>query len=63
MRVLGDSVKARYLESLALAAPPPPAALADPEKAWVEEVEDEAARRGAEASLKGMGVCVDETGE
>ena len=39
MRVLGDSVKARYLEGLGLAAPPPPAALADPEKAWVEEVD------------------------
>ncbi len=39
MRVLGDSVKARYLESLGLAAKPPPAALADPEKAWVEEVD------------------------
>ena len=39
MRVLGQSVKARYLEQLGLAAPPPPAALADPEKAWQEEVE------------------------
>jgi arginyl-tRNA synthetase len=39
MRVLGESVKARYLESLGLAAPPPPEALADPEKAWVEEVD------------------------
>lgn len=39
MRVLGDSVKARYLESLGLAAPPPADALADPEKAWVETVE------------------------
>jgi arginyl-tRNA synthetase len=39
MRVLGDSVKARYLESLGLASPPPPEALADPEKAWVEEVD------------------------
>ncbi len=39
MRVLGDSVKARYLESLGLAAPPPPAALEDPEKSWVDEVD------------------------
>jgi len=39
MRVLGDSVKARYLEGLGLAAPPPAEALADPEKAWVEEVD------------------------
>lgn len=39
MRVLGDSVKARYLERLGRAAPPPPAALADPEKAWVEAVD------------------------
>ncbi len=37
MRVLGESVKARYLEGLGLAAPPPPEALADPEKAWLEE--------------------------
>jgi len=39
MRVLGDSVKARYLESLGLAAPPPPEAFADPEKAWVDEID------------------------
>jgi arginyl-tRNA synthetase len=39
MRVLGNSVKARYLEGLGLAAPPPDAALADPEKSWVEEVD------------------------
>ncbi|MFK7897996.1 MAG: arginine--tRNA ligase [Myxococcota bacterium] len=39
MRVLGDSVKARYLEGLGLAAPPPAAALEDPEKNWVESVE------------------------
>jgi arginyl-tRNA synthetase len=39
MRVLGDSVKARYLEGLGLAAPPPPEALADPEKSWVDEVD------------------------
>ncbi len=40
MRVLGQSVKARYLEQLGRAAPPPAAALADPEKAWVESVGD-----------------------
>jgi len=39
MRVLGDSVKARYLESLGLAAPPPASALEDPEKSWVDEVD------------------------
>lgn len=39
MRVLGESVKARYLEGLGLAAPPPAEALADPEKKWVEEVD------------------------
>jgi arginyl-tRNA synthetase len=39
MRVLGDSVKARYLEGLGLAASPPAEALADPEKKWVEEVD------------------------
>jgi arginyl-tRNA synthetase len=39
MRVLGDSVKARYLEGLGLAAPPPAGALADPENAWVEAVD------------------------
>jgi arginyl-tRNA synthetase len=39
MRVLGDSVKARYLEGLGLAASPPTEALADPEKGWVEEVD------------------------
>ena len=38
MRVLGQSVKARYLEALGVAAPPPAAALADPEKSWVDEV-------------------------
>ncbi len=40
MRVLGDSVRARYLEQLGRAAPPPPEALADPDAAWVEEVGD-----------------------
>ncbi len=39
MRVLGDSVKARYLEQLGKAAPPSAAALADPENAWQEEVD------------------------
>ncbi len=39
MRVLGESVKARYLESLGLAAPPPAAAFEDPEKGWVETVD------------------------
>lgn len=39
MRVLGDSVKARYLEGLGLAAPPSAAALADPEKNWVDEID------------------------
>jgi arginyl-tRNA synthetase len=38
MRVLGQSVKARYLEALGRAAPPPPEALADPEHRWVERV-------------------------
>lgn len=37
MRVLGESVKARYLEALGRAAPPPDNALLDPENAWVEE--------------------------
>jgi arginyl-tRNA synthetase len=39
MRVLGQSVKARYLERLGKAAPPPPEALEDPEKSWVAEVD------------------------
>ncbi len=39
MRILGESVKARYLEQLGLAAPPPPEALADPENAWVQSVD------------------------
>jgi arginyl-tRNA synthetase len=38
MRVLGESVRARYLEQLGLAAPPPEQALADPEAAWAEDV-------------------------
>jgi len=37
MRVLGDSVKARYLERLGRAAPPSAEALTDPEKLWQEE--------------------------
>jgi len=39
MRVLGESVQARYLETLGRAAPSPPEAQADPEHAWVEEVD------------------------
>ncbi len=40
MRVLGESVKARYLEVLGRAAPPPPGALADPPtEPWPEEVD------------------------
>ena len=38
MRVLGESVKARYLEQLGRAAPPPEAALNDPENAWVDSI-------------------------
>ncbi|MEN8183892.1 MAG: arginine--tRNA ligase [Myxococcota bacterium] len=38
MRVLGDSVKARYLEQLGLAAPPPEKALAQPEQHWVDDL-------------------------
>lgn len=38
MRVLGESVKARYLEKLGLAAAPTAEALADPEKHWQERV-------------------------
>ncbi|MCP4039489.1 MAG: arginine--tRNA ligase [bacterium] len=37
MRVLGQSVKARYLEQLGRAATPSESALADPENAWEEE--------------------------
>lgn len=39
MRVLGDSVKARYLEQLGKAAAPPAEAFEDPEHAWVEDVD------------------------
>jgi arginyl-tRNA synthetase len=38
MRVLGQSVKARYLEQLGRAAPPPAAALADPDAPWPESI-------------------------
>ncbi len=37
MRVLGESVRARYLEALGRAAPPPPEALADSELPWPAE--------------------------
>ncbi len=39
MRVLGESVRARYLEQLGRAAPPPEAALADPEVEWPETID------------------------
>jgi arginyl-tRNA synthetase len=39
MRVLGASVKARYLELLGRAAPPPEAALRDPEAPWPDAVD------------------------
>jgi arginyl-tRNA synthetase len=39
MRVLGDSVRARYLEHLGRAAPPPPLAVEDPEHSWLDEVD------------------------
>jgi arginyl-tRNA synthetase len=39
MRVLGASVRARYLEQLGRAAAPPPAALVDPEGRWCDEVD------------------------
>lgn len=38
MRVLGESVRARYLEVLGKAAPPPAGALDDPKNAWVDSV-------------------------
>ncbi len=38
MRVLGQSVKARYLEQLGQAAAPSEAALDDPENAWVDSI-------------------------
>jgi arginyl-tRNA synthetase len=39
MRVLGESVRARYLELLGQAAPPPPEAFEGPEEAWPREIE------------------------
>jgi arginyl-tRNA synthetase len=39
MRVLGESVKGRYLEQLGRAAPPPPEALTDPEAEWPERID------------------------
>lgn len=39
MRVLGQSVQARYLEQLGRAAPPPAAALADAELPWPESID------------------------
>jgi arginyl-tRNA synthetase len=39
MRVLGESVKGRYLEQLGRAVPPPSAALADPEAEWPERID------------------------
>jgi len=39
MRILGESVRARYLEQLGRAAPPPEAALVDPEAAWPESID------------------------
>ena len=39
MRVLGESVKARYLERLGRAAAPTPEALADPEHAWQDTID------------------------
>ena len=39
MRVLGESVKARYLEELGRAAPPPPEALSGDESAWRDSVD------------------------
>jgi arginyl-tRNA synthetase len=39
MRVLGESVKARYLERLGRAAPPPREALEDPSLPWPEQLD------------------------
>ncbi len=39
MRVLGDSVRARYLEQLGRAAPPPPEAFDAPEEQWPAEID------------------------
>jgi arginyl-tRNA synthetase len=38
MRLLGESVRARYLELLGQAAPPPPEAFERPEQAWPREI-------------------------
>jgi arginyl-tRNA synthetase len=39
MRVLGESVKARYLEQLGRAAPAPPECLADPKSDWPTQID------------------------
>jgi arginyl-tRNA synthetase len=39
MRVLGESVRARYLEQLGRAAPPPPEVMAGAEADWPEEID------------------------
>jgi len=39
MRVLGESVRARYLEHLGRAAPPPAEALADPDAPWPDTID------------------------
>ncbi len=39
MRVLGESVRARYLEALGRAVPPPTRVLVDPEADWPEEID------------------------
>jgi arginyl-tRNA synthetase len=39
MRVLGESVRARYLEQLGRAAPPPVDALVEPEAEWPETID------------------------
>ncbi|MCG8590852.1 MAG: arginine--tRNA ligase [Proteobacteria bacterium] len=39
MRILGESVKARYLEQLGLAAPPDETALADPKLPWPDTID------------------------
>lgn len=40
MRVLGESVKARYLEGLGLATPPPVSVLRDKDLPWPDTIED-----------------------
>jgi arginyl-tRNA synthetase len=44
MRVLGESVKARYLELLGFASPPPKDALEDPNLPWPEAVDGKPVR-------------------